>query len=283
MTVNRLSFNNNYQTQQTRKPTYSITDNQQVQPAAVMPSSQSETTILAPNTSLRWHPSASEMHRMAQTDVYNSQPMDKLRESEIARIVGMTGIVVGKNELVVLLQELQSASANGDSLESVLERWSLNRPQPCGIRGDVFWIDPDTGEVRHAEAAGKLLDRNVDAVWDLAYDLQEFLRYTFFRQDGDCAETAAQILEEIIARQENKCVARFHDEEDDVENDESDYAADIPVLDTDMTNTLMEALKARHTQESESRVYYVDGAGNQMMRIQSGQNEINIKISHESS
>jgi hypothetical protein len=53
------------------------------------------------------------------------------------------------------------------------------------------------------------LERDEKAVLDLANDLQEFLRYTFFKQEDDCPDEIDRILDLLKARQEGKCVCRF--------------------------------------------------------------------------
>ncbi|MCL2633985.1 MAG: hypothetical protein FWD34_05660 [Oscillospiraceae bacterium] len=182
----------------------------------------------APNTSLRWHMPPSEQNRLI-----HSMPGDQgdnwvkvvseFGEAMKERIAGTFQIPVGKNELPALMKYIEEALANGEPLNSALQRQidkytnadgSMNRN---GL--DLFWIDPITGEVKHASSNHGItyyhtdfsdaVNRDCDAVWDLAYDLQQFLRYTFFRQEGDCPDEIAEILEEIKSRQGNKCTERF--------------------------------------------------------------------------
>jgi hypothetical protein len=49
-----------------------------------------------------------------------------------------------------------------------------------------------------------------DFVWDLAYDLHEFIQTAFFREEDDCFNEIDKLLEEIKARQADKCMARFN-------------------------------------------------------------------------
>jgi hypothetical protein len=171
-----------------------------------------------------------------------------------ARIDGKIGISVGKNELAGLMETLAKAAKNGECFTVALQRFNDERQaksplakyynddgtldrfavpsdvmrdfiQSATMR-DSFWIDPNTGEITHASAAFKLgsllsdpldiQDRNSDAVWDLAYDLQQFIQIAFFSREGDCPVEIERLLAEIMERQANKCVARF------VENAESE-------------------------------------------------------------
>lgn len=195
------------------------------------------------NTSLRPGLSPIERNKIVQ-ELWKLPSLDKLEQAmaahgeEIHRIIeGTMAVPVGKNELAGLMAEMEKALSNGESLESVLQKQidkhSLSTPSgsiPENVMtADVFAIDSNTGEVKWVNAkinksASKTMEdisRDDDIVWDLAYDLQQFMRYTFFKSEDDNPEEVEQILAEIKERQATKNYDRFNEgisEEMPVEN-----------------------------------------------------------------
>jgi len=175
------------------------------------------------------------------TSITDSDFMEKIK--------GTIAVPVGRNELPKFMEYLEKALADGECLSAALTKWSHEKTGYCEELGrykcrlgagrvmfqesDWFHIDPNTGEIKHAFPPGIRLIRNGnelfgdrisadllaemtnfdekhdDAVWDLARDLQQFLRYTYFRQEEDCFDEIDKLLEEIKARQDGKCTLRF--------------------------------------------------------------------------
>ncbi|MDR2532272.1 MAG: hypothetical protein LBC82_05455 [Oscillospiraceae bacterium] len=159
----------------------------------------------APNTSLKWYAG------------------DTLSRSEsLARMDGAVKVTIGKNELPLLMEEIEKALARGESYLAAIEKFYDNKNHYVGGGGyDSIFIDPYTGTVKHAlptgfatmgDAQAKILHSiyDDDAVWDLAYDLQQFLKLRVFGETGNLSEEEVEsIIAGIKERQENKDVFRF--------------------------------------------------------------------------
>jgi len=180
------------------------------------------------NTSLRPGLSPLERNGIYQ-ELDKLATKDKLEQAMFAFLVELTGITqgtiqvpVGKNELAGLMEEMEKAAANCESLESVLQK-QIDKHTSYGsipenvMTVDTFDIDVKTGEIKWVGAkinkspdkTMEDISRDDDIVWDLAYDLQQFMRYTFFKSEDDDPEEVAQILADIKARQANKNYDRF--------------------------------------------------------------------------
>jgi hypothetical protein len=174
------------------------------------------------NTSLKWYD---------HEDIYNPDFLDEVR----ARKSGLPRIHLGPNELPKFMEELQKAAESGGCLTEFLQKYI---PEPVKDRTAVNWhnvklptqgsdvitINPETGEIVHAQhfkpAGLRFLgglgnsptDREAenDYVWDLAFDLQQFIQAAFFKEEDDCFSEIDRLLEEIKARQADKCMARFN-------------------------------------------------------------------------
>jgi hypothetical protein len=160
------------------------------------------------------------------------------------KVKGTIAVPIGKNELPKFMEYLENALANGESLADALTKWSNEKTgfceesqaYKCRItagrvifeESDWLHIDPDTGEIKHVRPpgihaflllrpAGEMREMTAEnerdnaAVWDIAADLQKFLRYTFFKQEEDDADEIEKILEYLKLRQEGKCVIRFEE------------------------------------------------------------------------
>jgi len=196
------------------------------------------------NTSLRPCLPPIELNRIDQ-ELWKLPTLDKLEQSMTAhtefihRITqGTIQVPVGKNELAGLMEEMEMAAANGESLESVLRKqvakhsyYTPDGPIPETVMtADTFDIDPKTGEIKWVSAkinkspvlTMEDISRDDDIVWDLAYDLQQFMRYTFFKSEDDVPEEVEQILADIKARQANKNTDRFDNKGTGVIEEEND-------------------------------------------------------------
>jgi hypothetical protein len=187
------------------------------------------------NTSLKWydHTELGNLCPIENEAEYNRY-MDDFRAEKRARIDGMAGIVLRPGELLKFMEELQKVAESGGCLTEFLqkflpepvERFSLNpHDVKLGTQGsDVIWLNPETGEIVHAQhnppsELGLLLsglrpstmnrEAQNDFVWDLAYDLQQFIQNLFFKQEDECADEIDRLLEELKLRQEGKCMRRF--------------------------------------------------------------------------
>ena len=188
------------------------------------------------NTSLKWydHSEAVNLCPIADQAELNRY-MDSFIAETRARTNGMAKIRLGANELPKFMEELQKVAESGGCLTEFLQQfisepvkdrtavnWHNVKLPTQGV--DVITLNPETGEVVHAQhfqplglrvlnGGGRLslADRDAlnDYVWDLAYDLHKFIQHAFFKQEDDCPNEIDKLLEEIKARQENKCMRRF--------------------------------------------------------------------------
>jgi hypothetical protein len=87
-----------------------------------------------------------------------------------------------------------------------------------GRNYDSFLLDPLTGKITHALPPGFTVgengyyhsQRDDDAVWDLAYDLQQFFKLRIFGETSGINEKEIEAkIAGIKERQENKCTWRF--------------------------------------------------------------------------
>jgi len=178
------------------------------------------------NTSLRTA-SAEERHAYYQTLPFEQvgEAMERDAEQMLQRIEGAMQVPIGKNELPEFMAEMEKALADGASLKSVLQKQidkhtadDGSRPGSLGTNGmDILFIDPNTGEIKEAfprinEPRDFGFDDN--CVWDLAFDLHEFIMLRFFKNDDDNSEEIDRLIEDIKARQENKNYDRFDNQEE---------------------------------------------------------------------
>jgi len=133
---------------------------------------------------------------------------------------GKIVITIGKNQLPSLIEEIEKALADGKCYSTATQKLydSQNHARGVGRNYDSFLLDPTTGQIIHALPRGSIIgedgylhnQRDDDAAWDLAYDLQQFLKLRVFGETGDLNEKEIEnIIVDIIARQENKCTWRF--------------------------------------------------------------------------
>jgi len=139
---------------------------------------------------------------------------------------GTVQLPIGKNELVSFMEEVENGLANGESFSDIMQKRIDAKvqefyPNDSGITGigsnlaDIFFIDPNTGEIKYADSKGRnYIENNTgeaddDAAWDLAYDLQQFINATVFKPDDMSADEADKIVAEVKARQANKDTGRF--------------------------------------------------------------------------
>lgn len=153
------------------------------------------------NTSLKWYKGAS----LSLSGAHE-------------RMNGAINVTVGKNELPKLMEEIEKALSEGKSYLTVIEKFYDNKIS-SGDAYDEIFINPYTGDVKHARpvsfaymGAGDILHSisDDDAVWDLAYDLQQFLKLRIFGETGDLSEEEVENkIAEIKESQANKNTWRF--------------------------------------------------------------------------
>ena len=81
----------------------------------------------------------------------------------------------------------------------------------------MFFIDPTTGEIKHATCKSRHIwdsqndiNSDEDTAWDLAYDLQQFLHATAFRDTYAIPDDKVdEVIADVKARQANKNTERF--------------------------------------------------------------------------
>ncbi|MCL2633986.1 MAG: hypothetical protein FWD34_05665 [Oscillospiraceae bacterium] len=200
----------------------------------------------------------------------SNQIFAEFNEEIRARTEGKIKIMLGKGEFVELMKALEKAAASGECFTSALEKWIVTPPgeidrltvnpdlilSPHGK--DFFYIDPDTGDIAHAvhgKGIGSLIqsrlqahitdDADSDAVWDLAYDLQQFIKAAFFNEEGRSPDEIAMLLKEIKARQDNKCTCRFDRTAENTDEiiDESEDEALIGIINDDEVSVNYNALE----------------------------------------
>jgi hypothetical protein len=195
------------------------------------------------------------------------------------KVQGTIAVPVGKNELPKFMEYLEKALENGIDLADALTKWSHNKTGWCDEldsykcriaagsvifeQSDWFHIDPNTGEIKHASPPGihgilrlsgwieppPNSENHEKAVQDLAKDLQKFLRYTFFKQEDDCADEIDRILEELKARQEGKCMCRFDEvskvvlADDFISHEDITYVGDMFTVEKKSIDELIEMLR----------------------------------------
>jgi hypothetical protein len=164
--------------------------------------------IAEPNTSLKWHDGKT------------------LSLSEVkARTAGAVEITVGKDELLTLMEDIEKALANGECYLTAVIKLFGSQNHGIGYSYDTFCLDPYTGEIKHASPSGACYkgegeysdmveivhsERDEDAVWDLAYDFEQFLKLRVFGEtDGMSQDEVEKAISEIKERQANKCTWRF--------------------------------------------------------------------------
>ena len=185
----------------------------------------------APNTSLRWRITGSELGKMldaAGDSVERKTQIMNKYDSEISeRMKGTLQVPIVRNELVSFMEEVERGLENGESFSDIVQKWNDKKVREfysdddvTGLGNslaDLIFVDPDTGEVKHATTKLRqfydnqdIIDGDDDAVWDLAYDLQQFLNARVFRNENVVSDDEAnKIVAEVKARQANKDYGRF--------------------------------------------------------------------------
>jgi|GEM_PF-2817867 len=156
------------------------------------------------NTSLKWYDGDTMSFSEAQK-----------------RMDGSIVVRIGKNELPKLMEEVEKALANGENYLTAIEKFYDNKDLYVGADGfDTIFIDPYTGEVKHAKPCGAAYNATEgkvlhsmgddDAAWDIAYDLQEFLKLRVFGEtDGMSKGEVEKAIADIKDRQADKNTWRF--------------------------------------------------------------------------
>ena len=123
-----------------------------------------------------------------------------------------------------LMECIEEALANGETLRSVLQNRIDKYARECGIDGvvavggghaDLIRINPDTGEVVDSHAKGrciglkKLREMDFSIVKSEADDLATFLRYTVFKKETDDPEKVEALIAELKAKQSDYDTSRF--------------------------------------------------------------------------
>jgi len=160
------------------------------------------------NTSLKWY------NGTAIPDSYVA-----------AKKAGTVTVSVGKDQLLSLMNNIEKALANGECyLTAVLDLFN-SQYHGLGCSYDTFSLDPYSGEVKFAEPCGSVYSwqgensdvmeikhsaQTDDAVWDLAYDLQQFLKLRVFGEtDGMSKDEVEKAIADIKERQADKDTWRF--------------------------------------------------------------------------
>jgi len=169
--------------------------------------------IPEPNISLKWYGSMPDIIRSGKIKQY----MEERRK--IIQAPGVVAVPFGVGEMPQFMEELQKAAEKGEPFADVLQRQIDKHANDSGANkynNDLLFIDSNTGEVKHA-SGGHLIpmnsndpnaEKHINAVWDLAFDLNEFIKYTFFA--GSTETDIQAYLEEIKASQDNKDQERFN-------------------------------------------------------------------------
>jgi hypothetical protein len=170
---------------------------------AIAAAEAAKKNIPAPNTSLRWFNDSSEVYPIMSTMAQ-----------------GMIRLTIGKDELLGLMDEIEKAIADGKCYTTAIQKLydSHIHVRGIGYNYDSFLLDPLTGRITHALPKGFSVgkdgyhhsQRDDDAVWDLAYDLQQFFNLRVFGNTGDLSEKEIdRIIADIKESQANKCTWRF--------------------------------------------------------------------------
>jgi len=170
---------------------------------AIAEAEAAKKNIPPPNTSLRWFNDSREVFPLMST-----------------MAEGMIRITIGKDELIGLMDEIEKALANGKCYTTAIQKLydSHNHARGIGRNYDQFLLDPLTGKITHALPVGFCVgedgyvhsQRDDNAVWDLAYDLQQFFNLRVFNDTGDLNEKEIErIIADIKESQANKCTWRF--------------------------------------------------------------------------
>lgn len=127
-------------------------------------------------------------------------------------------VPVGAGELPLLMDRILKVVSEGGSLEDAL--WEqIDRYEQGFVNGnaDLFWIDPESGEVLGACKYERTVDDNEwrtlfeddSAVLTAADDLASFIRYAVFALAGDDPERVKEFLEHLKNKQAYADYARF--------------------------------------------------------------------------
>ena len=188
-----------------------------------------------PNTSLSWGLPLREQSKLIDAANGDTAAINKIysewHSAYQARVEGTVVVPLGRNELVSFMEEIEAGIASGMTFAEICQQRSDAKvrelyPDDSDVTGvggdlsDLFFIDPSTGEIKHATSKGRHYYGNddtcytdVDAAWDLAYDLQQFLNAKVFRNENFVTEEseaeADRLVAEIKARQTNKDYGRF--------------------------------------------------------------------------
>jgi len=166
----------------------------------------------APNTSLRW---------------YDFDGTGISAEKINAVKSGSLMVVLGKNEFTELTEEIEKALGNGENWINAVQKMYNKQNHMRGQNVyDEIYINPYTGGITYAspargswgsgEGTFKFFHskQDDDAVWDLAYDLQEFLKLRVFGEtNGMSSRELESEIADIKARQGGKDTSRHYKDE----------------------------------------------------------------------
>ena len=171
-------------------------------------------------------------------------------------------VQLGAGELPKFMDYVMDSLKNGISFEQTLQKYLEQQPKPVGtiLNGtfeyDDFLVNPANGDVMYAFMGGRVqhgrTDRELfidrEAVYELADDLNTFLRYAAFPKSDDDPERVSELISYIKNKQAYANFERF------LEDDEKGVA------DTILQN-LIDAgvLKGDDEDEEEEQEKAVDG------------------------
>jgi len=211
-----------------KNASFSYTVSVGAQTAAQSASGSETEEIPALNTSLRWHTSIREISLMInraaaggedESEAYLRIMSEEMDTAENVKRAKAPMVPVGRNELATFMEEIEKGLADGESFDNILQKQIDKHIH--GVAGestiyDFFFINPSTGEIQHAQPSGRcfydsqeIINTDEDSVWDLAYDLQQFINATVFKPADMDSDKADKIVAEVKARQKDKIFDRF--------------------------------------------------------------------------
>ncbi len=168
-------------------------------------------------------PSAANLYAISETEKENLSHDDYIARchSNLNIFEGDTSslrVPVGAGELPLLMEEILRVVSEGGSLEDALlgqiDKYGQNA---VSDKTDLFWIDPESGEVlgaykyerTTADGEWKTLFDDDSAVMTAADDLESFIRYAVFAISGDDPERVREFLEHLKNKQAYADYSRF--------------------------------------------------------------------------
>lgn len=131
---------------------------------------------------------------------------------------GAVSILLGANESLTFMNDVEKALGNGLSLGDALQNQYDKHADSlrCTDRFDELMIDPKTGEVVWSCSASRgFLFDGINGAIDyptcraIADDVATFLRYTAFPQETDDPVKVQRLIGEIKAKQSSYDISRF--------------------------------------------------------------------------